>query len=305
MTEPTFSIIVPTYNRAAQLASCLEGLARLDYPRDRFEVLVVDDGSETSPEIVIAPFRGRVEVTLLAQEHGGPAAARNTGARAARGRYLVFTDDDCTPAADWLRALESRFGETPFHAIGGPTTNAYPDNIFAVTSQLILDMMFARSNADPSKAHLLASNNLALPADGFHAIHGFDASQFPIAAGEDRDICERWVDHGHGIIYASEVRVCHAHRLSLSDFCRQHFDRGRAVFWLGEARRKRGAGEAGGEGASFLETFRLSARSLAQTRRRQLPSIAVLLAVWRICHSAGLSWEWMSARTRQVVRARP
>jgi GT2 family glycosyltransferase len=303
MTEPTFSIIVPTYNRAAQLATCLEGLAQLDYPRDRFEVVVVDDGSETAPEPVVAPFRNRLNLTLLAQDHGGPSAARNAGAAVARGRYLAFTDDDCMPAPDWLRALEARFRTTPAQVIGGPTINAYPENVYAATSQVILDMILARYGADPGQACFLASNNLAAPADLFHAIGGFDSSQFPLAAGEDRDICERWLEYGCGITCAPEVRVFHAHRLTLRSFCRQHLNRGRASLWLAEARRKRGAGEAGSEGASFLGRLRQLASSLSQTRRRQLSLIAALLVVWRICHTAGWAWEWLGARARKAANS--
>jgi glycosyltransferase involved in cell wall biosynthesis len=48
---PLFSVIIPTYNRPERLSVCLESLARLNYPPDRYEVVVVDDGSEISPEV--------------------------------------------------------------------------------------------------------------------------------------------------------------------------------------------------------------------------------------------------------------
>ena len=60
---------------------CLRALACRNYPRDRFEVLVVDDGSGTSPKAVVNPFLGQLNVRLLAQLHSGPAAARNYGVR--------------------------------------------------------------------------------------------------------------------------------------------------------------------------------------------------------------------------------
>ncbi len=56
--QPFFSIIVPTYNRLRQLSACVQSLTCLDYPRDRFEVIVVDDGSKTPPKAVVAPFCG-------------------------------------------------------------------------------------------------------------------------------------------------------------------------------------------------------------------------------------------------------
>ena len=82
------SIVVPTYRRPHQLADCLRSLAALDYPRDRFEVIVVDDGGETpldtdgravSARDFASPWYG--------SENAGPAAARNTGAEHATGEY--------------------------------------------------------------------------------------------------------------------------------------------------------------------------------------------------------------------------
>src|SRR5688572_17617375 len=107
--QPIFSIIIPTRNRSGHLAACLKSLARLDYPCDRFEVIVVDDGSETPVDGVVAAIRERIDVSLATQAHAGPATARNRGAAGAKGEFLAFTDDDCAPASDWLQRLAARF----------------------------------------------------------------------------------------------------------------------------------------------------------------------------------------------------
>jgi glycosyltransferase involved in cell wall biosynthesis len=75
--ETLFSIIIPTYSRPAQLASCLEALARQRLAMDSFEVVVVDDGSPAPPEAVVRQFSERLVISLIAASHGGPAAARN------------------------------------------------------------------------------------------------------------------------------------------------------------------------------------------------------------------------------------
>jgi glycosyltransferase involved in cell wall biosynthesis len=64
--QPFFSIIIPTYNRPRQLTACLEALARLDYLRNRFEVIIVDDGSKVLPEAVVASCRDQ---RLLKENH--------------------------------------------------------------------------------------------------------------------------------------------------------------------------------------------------------------------------------------------
>ena len=93
--RPFFSIVIPTYHRPQQLAACLQTLTHLDYPRDRFEVIVVDDGGEISLDGVLALFKEVLCITLLRQPHAGPAGARNVGAATAKGDFIAFTADDC------------------------------------------------------------------------------------------------------------------------------------------------------------------------------------------------------------------
>src|ERR1700674_3238284 len=115
--NPSFSIVVPTYNRPGPLSQCLESIALIDYPADRFEVIVVDDGSHPSPCEIVARYGKRFPIRLLSKENGGPASARNFGARVARGDYLFFTDDDCRVERDLLRRLAVHLEHAPDAAI--------------------------------------------------------------------------------------------------------------------------------------------------------------------------------------------
>lgn len=220
--QPFFSVIIPTFNRLEQLDICLQSFKILDYPRDRFEVIVVDDGSEMPIEPVVAPFRAQFALTLFTQPNAGPARARNTGAARARGKFLVFTDDDCAPVSDWLKTLTARFAKAPDCLIGGRTLNALPSNLYSTASQVLIDYLYMYYNIRSSRSSFFASNNLALPADRFHALGGFDTT-FPLAAGEDREFCDRWLHHGYEMIYAPEALVYYAHKLTLPKFWRQHF----------------------------------------------------------------------------------
>ena len=82
---PSCSVVVPTYERPDALRGCLESLTALDYPRERYEVVVVDDGGRAPLEEVVAPARERMRVELVSQPRGGPAAARNAGVARAGG----------------------------------------------------------------------------------------------------------------------------------------------------------------------------------------------------------------------------
>lgn len=94
---PFVSVIVPVYGAAEGLGECLDRLAAQTYPSDRYEVIVVDNGSPSIEAVV----RGR-EVRVLREPRPGSYTARNTGIRHAAGEVFAFTDDDCLPEADWL-----------------------------------------------------------------------------------------------------------------------------------------------------------------------------------------------------------
>ncbi len=299
MTQPYFTVIIPTHARPGRLAACLEALSNLDYPRDRFEVIVVDDGSETPPHDVVRRFAGRLDVALFTQAHAGPATARNTAAARARGEVLAFTDDDCAPASDWLTRLASRFAQDKNVAIGGRTINALTSDPYATASQLIMDVVYAYYNADRERARFIASNNIAFPKDRFNAVGGFDPT-FPLAA-EDRDLCDRWVHHGFHITYAPEVVVHHSHRMGLRGYCRQHFSYGRGAYRFQRARVGRGSGNLIKELGFYRSLPRLVRRSLPQrTGRKSLLPVA-LLVVWQVTNAAGFFWEWGAQTSRRYV----
>ncbi|HET7813445.1 MAG TPA: glycosyltransferase [Candidatus Baltobacteraceae bacterium] len=95
------SIVVPVYNGADTLKTCLQSLQTQTLPRERYEIIVVDDGSsDASAQIALD-----AGVQLIRQPNGGAPAARNTGIAAARGTWVAFTDSDCVASRGWLAAL--------------------------------------------------------------------------------------------------------------------------------------------------------------------------------------------------------
>ena len=234
---PFFSVIIPTYNRPAQLKTCLQALAAQKYPRDQFEVLVVDDGSAELPRELVASFSKSLNVTLLSESHGGPSAARNAGAARARGEFLAFTDDDCAPTPEWLENIAARLANSPTCLVGGRTINALTENIYSAASQGLIDVIYAHFNRDAVNAQFLASNNIAMSAAQFHAIGGFNPT-FHFA--EDRECCDRWLRHGYRMTYAPEVVIHHRHYLTLRSLWRQHFNYGRGAFLFHRISGRRG-----------------------------------------------------------------
>ena len=225
---PSVSVVVPTYSRPHALAACLRSLASLRYPRTRFEVVVVDDGDPGPVAPVVDAVRPLLDVTLVHQAHGGPARARNEGARRARGELIAFTDDDCAASPGWLTALARRAARTPGSAVGGRTANGSPANPYAAATTLLIDYLVDRCKTSPGEARFLPSSNLLVPADRFHAIGGFDTS-FTFPGGEDREFCERWRRNGFPMTHAPEAVVHHTPAARLRPFLRQHFNYGRGA----------------------------------------------------------------------------
>lgn len=260
---------------------------------------MVDDGGAIPLDKRMAGFHDQIELKLVRQKNAGPANARNTGATHAKGEFLAFTDDDCAPATDWLQRLEACCVRNPDSAIGGKTINALPDDPYATASQLLMTYLYTYYNRS-GYARFLASNNLAMPAQRFHAAGGFDDS-FPRAAGEDREFCERWLQHGFQMNYAPEVRIYHAHEFTFRKFWRQHFNYGRGAFHYHHIcswRRKHN----GREPLSFY--MNLLRYPFSRPWKRRTPFLGILFMVTQLANTAGYFWEQANRKKEGIFKNR-
>ena len=192
------SVVVPTCDRPASLARCLAALAQQRAPA--VEVIVVDDGGGA-----VAPG-----ARVIASAGRGPAAARNAGARAARGSIVCFTDDDCAPGPDWAQRLA---GACPPGGAAAGTTIADPAaGTAAAAAQLLTSTLMASSRDDACGALRFAPTcNLACHARTLRALP-FDES-FVHAAGEDREWCARLLAAGGLLRHVPGAVVVHRPQL--------------------------------------------------------------------------------------------
>lgn len=262
LRQPFFSVIIPTYGRPDALRSCVQALAALDYARDAFEVIVVDDGGTVPLAPLLEPVASDLRMKVVWQPNAGPAAARNFGASQATGDVLAFTDDDCAPAPDWLRAFASAYAAADAALLGGRTVNALRKNPYAQASQLIIDVVYTHYNRDLSNARFFASNNMAVPRELFRRVNGFNPG---FRTSEDRDLCDRWQSKGYTLRYVPEAVIFHSHRLTLRSFWNQHAGYGRGAWLYHTARAQRGAGPFRPDWA-FYKALSCSPLSEASTR---------------------------------------
>ncbi|WP_262246817.1 glycosyltransferase family 2 protein [Parapedobacter soli] len=172
----TFSVVIPTYKRTDLLATCLAKLSpdmqKLD--AEDYEVIVTDDSDEEEAKwLVDASFPS---VRWIKGPGKGPAANRNHGARAAKGKWIVFTDDDCIPTEGWLAAYKSGVLNTGgrYQVFEGKTISDRPQRRYDEESPINL-----------TGGHLW-SCNFAIKKTLFEQTGGFDEG-FPFAAMEDVD----------------------------------------------------------------------------------------------------------------------
>jgi glycosyltransferase involved in cell wall biosynthesis len=296
---PACTVIVPTLDRPRPLATCLQALARLDYPEDRLQVVVVDDGSATPLEASVLGDHGPRDLTVLRQERAGPAAARNAGAAHATGALLAFVDDDCVPRSDWLRRIAQRWVAGPEEGVGGRTVNALPHNLCSAAAQLVIDVGYRQNNDDHGDAsrRWFTTNNLAVAAAGFREVGGFDPSY---RTAEDRDFCSRWAESGRRLAHEPAAVVEHAKPLDVSGFARLHFAYGRGAYRYHRGRRQRGRPVAI-ESSYYAKLVRAPFQREGPGRA---VSLAGLLLLWHVASTAGFLFEWARVTRPRAVSSR-
>lgn len=251
-------------------------------------MIVVDDGGTAPLDEVVVRFHGVLTLRLVRQDNAGPAAARNTGASEAKGEFLAFTDDDCSPAPTWLQALAAQFAASPDCAVGGRTLNALTHNPYSSTSQHLISYLLSYYNAVPHAARFFPSNNLAFPARAFRAVGGFDVT-YPRAAAEDRELCDRWLHLGYRMIYAAEAVVYHAHDLTFRTFLGQHFRYGRGAFCFHRVRARRGQHRVKVEPLAFY--LNMLRYPFVEAKGVNALILMLLLVVTQVANVAGVFWE--------------
>jgi glycosyltransferase involved in cell wall biosynthesis len=202
-TAPAVSVVVATHNRAERLQTLLDALAAQTLGAERFEVVVVDDGSrDDTPAVLLrAEAREDVRVRVLTQpQAGGPAAARNRGWRAAQAPVIAFTDDDCRPTASWLQTLLTAATVREDQVVQGRTE---PDPLESAALG-----PFAKTLSIDGVTPHFETCNIAYPRAILERIGGFDEG-YPAPAGEDSDLGWRATEAGATATYASDALVYH------------------------------------------------------------------------------------------------
>lgn len=228
---PKYSIIIPSFNRADELSELLNSLKALNFPRDRFEVIVSDDGSTDNTPALIESFKKGNNFTLvyLQQQNKGPGAARNHGMEKATGNFFIFVDSDVTVPADWLEHIDEAVQQNNADAFGGPDTFSkdFPPLLkainYSMTSFITTGGLRGKKGKKLAKFYP-RSFNMGLSRKLWQKIGGFGS----LRHGQDIEFSHRIIRSNAKVVFVEKAPVFHKRRTNLWRFYKQVFNWGMA-----------------------------------------------------------------------------
>ena len=213
------SVVVPARNAATTIGECLQGLLAQTSPRERHEVIVVDDGSSDQTRQVVGEWR----VKLVEQEPAGPAAARNRGVQDARGNILLFTDADCVPAPDWIEEMVRPFQDQDVVGVKG-AYRTRQGGLLPRFVQCEYEERYERM-ARSREIDFIDTYSAGYRREVFVGAGGFDTA-YTNASVEDQELSFRLAQQGHRMVFNPQAVVHHRHPETLRAYFRRKFNVG-------------------------------------------------------------------------------
>lgn len=221
------SVIVPSRNRRNCLEQCLLSLAGLTYPRDAYEVIVVDDGGADGLADLVARLGTSLPYAVRCERLATPSgisAARNRGMEVAAGRVFVFTDDDCLFEPRWLDGLLDPMAREGLGVVGGPDYAPSDAGFLCRCVGYMFTSFVGTGGLRGGRARVGAyypkGCNVAVRRECIEEVGGFVES---LAPGEEIELAYRIEKAGYKVGYAPSAFVWHNRQLSLGGYVRKMF----------------------------------------------------------------------------------
>ncbi len=212
-SPPLISVIIPIHNAQEALGDCLDALERQTTPREKYEIIVVNDGPVDITVETIADHHG---VTFLSQAQRGAAAARNLGAKQAQGDILLFTDADCAPESNWVGAMIAPFADQEIAGVCG-VVSTRQTGLIPRFIQLEYDYRY-RNIARHTRIDFVNTGTAGYRKHVFMDSGGFRED---LLGAEDTELSFRLASQGHKMVFAPEAIVYHSHPESILEYARR------------------------------------------------------------------------------------
>ncbi len=212
--QPSVSVVVPTRARREMLRICIESLLSQDYPRDLYEVIVVEDGtSDGSGVVEELTAKSSVPLTYLQIPHSGAATARNVGLAHSNADIVAFIDDDAQATREWITELVRPLLEEGVAGSGGRVSPEYPDQLLRAQVSSDGDVKWSGFNVvipKPQEVDFVAGGNMAFWRKYLVEVEGLDAGFTRRGSWrEDTDLHIRLRKKGYRHIYNWQAQIGH------------------------------------------------------------------------------------------------
>lgn len=243
-TGDFYSVVIPTYNRSERLIGSLENLANQTISPECYEIIIIDDGSTDDTSVRVEEFKKIYpynNINYFHKQNGGPAKARNFGIERARGKFVFFTDDDCTAPNDWIETILAGFKKYP-HAMGVGGW-IWPPEGELEKSAVSRFLHFKSFSYHPIigkyiRSHEIISNdpmmcfgnfayntaNVCYKKEILKEVGGF-CKDFYWPGSEDNELAFRITSLGYSLLYLP-LHVTHPKAMRLPEFMKIYFRRG-------------------------------------------------------------------------------
>ena len=213
------SIVVPARNAAGTIGGCVQSLLEQSVPRERYEVIVVDDGSTDETRQLVE----RSGATLIPQAQEGPAAARNKGVSVSKGDIVLFTDADCVPEANWVAEMVRSFEDGEIAGVKG-VYRTRQGGIIPRFVQCEYEERYEQM-AKQRWIDFIDTYSAGYRREIFLAEGGFD-TRYPSASVEDQEFSFRLAERGHKMVFNPRAVVYHQHPATLTAYFTRKFNIG-------------------------------------------------------------------------------
>jgi len=206
------SVVIPVFNDTRRLLKAIRALSNQTYPKNRYEIIVIDNGSE----IDVRPFLNSFEQIVFSREkQAGAFPARNRGISLSKGDIIAFTDSDCIPNHDWIeRGVESFLGADNCGLVAGRIDVFYIDPEHPTAIELYDHLMALPQRNFLEKERYGATANLFVPRTVFRELGLFNAMHK--SEGGDAELGYRTSKAGLIQLFCDKAVVKHPARNTLT-----------------------------------------------------------------------------------------
>ncbi len=229
MDNTFISLILPTHNRLPMLQQTIASVLTQRYPHDRFEIIVINDGSSdgTTEWLQEQPATlDGITFRSFTTQQGGVCKARNQGIAHAGGALIAFIDDDCIADPDWLMQLVKRMGEQNNVGVGGRIIARESDNVISRFCSFIHYNECAMSVDEP--LWFLNTANMLIQRSTLYQAGLFDET-FRYVGADDQDLSDRLRKNKVAFLPCPTAIVHHLNKDTLRGIHRVAFNQAHGV----------------------------------------------------------------------------